>query len=1174
MCAALVLASGAAHADSWGQIPFISATLGDMPNRLCMGAPDPAHQHDIGCPSYSPYLTSGGLLGVGTSSPTATLQVSGSFIVSTSAQTTNPSLYVGTNGNVGIGTTALAEKLRIEGNIKMPANSYIDYGSNWADGTFSIRNSGTDILTVGSTSQFTSHLPIRTNDGDIFLPGYGFRDQQGVGMRRISSNKLGLLTNYVDWLVINSTGNVGIGTATPTTALEVSGTISATNLVINGVPITGGATSSDRITSNTDNVTVNGTTHTISFTTNGSVANYLDSSGRLVTTGISVTTNQLSATTGYFSGNVGIGVAPTASGTLHVKGTIYRSNGAYESTIDSSGLSISSPNGTSSNIRFTQVGISDWTITNKAGTGSLAFQLSGVPLMEILPSGKIGLGTITPTTALEVSGTISATHFVGDGSGLTGLAASGDRITSGTTAVTVNGATSTISFTTNNVVTGYVDSSGRLITPGISVTTNQLSATTGYFSGYVNIGNATSGKLGWNGSLNNSISFSPGYTKIAGNPYIQLGSDSVWSLLAYPTNTSLNAGVLIRAPVDDKPALVVFPKNPTHTADLQQWQDSSGNVLAEVTNSGSLGIGTTTPTATLQVSGSFIVSTSGQTTNPSLYVGTDGNVGIGTAIPSTTLSVSGTGSFGSIISSYGLLGSLNNSTGLLLSLGGNSGGSSSIVSVLGSASNRQPASAITFVGTGNVGGWQGGEIRFQTIPAGDSNNLRDRLTIKSDGTIGIGTTAPNANLEVSGTISATHFVGDGSGLTNLSVQGDRITSGTTAVTVNSATSTISFTTNGSVANYVDSSGRLVTTGISVTTNQLSATTAYFSGDVGIGSAFVVQQSPNNTGTDNFYAGHQAGVLNTSGYHNAGVSERALSANTTGNENTAFGYIALGLNTTGYWNTGLGAGANYTNVSGSENTAVGADALNKNLANNNTAVGSQALAANTTGTLNDAFGRNALKANTTGSNNAAFGGGALGSNVDGSGNIAIGSAALNGNIHGNTNVGIGIYSLLTSTGNDNIAIGNSAGSNLTTGNANILLGFNVNAPSNTTSNWLNIGNIISGSIATTGVIGFGGSVTVAGTVSATRFVGDGSGLTGIATGSTDRITSGTASVIANQNTGVSVSAPMDVSGNVAVSGTVSGNAMQLTGAGTPTCDAAHKGLVYYNDAAGTIEVCRP
>jgi hypothetical protein len=42
----------------------------------------------------------------GSTSPTATLQVSGSIIVSASAQTSTPTLFVGTNGRVGIGTAA------------------------------------------------------------------------------------------------------------------------------------------------------------------------------------------------------------------------------------------------------------------------------------------------------------------------------------------------------------------------------------------------------------------------------------------------------------------------------------------------------------------------------------------------------------------------------------------------------------------------------------------------------------------------------------------------------------------------------------------------------------------------------------------------------------------------------------------------------------------------------------------------------------------------------------------------------------------------------------------------------------------------------------------------------------------------------------------------------------
>ena len=118
------------------------------------------------------------------------------------------------------------------------------------------------------------------------------------------------------------------------------------------------------------------------------------------------------------------------------------------------------------------------------------------------------------------------------------------------------------------------------------------------------------------------------------------------------------------------------------------------------------------------------------------------------------------------------------------------------------------------------------------------------------------------------------------------------------------------------------------------------------------STFVVNPSSGTTGINNNFAGLNAGIANTSGYGNAIFGAHAFEFNNGGRENTAVGWLALGLQTTAFWNTGMGAGAIYTNVSGNENTGIGADALNKNLASNNTAVGSQALAANTTGTPND------------------------------------------------------------------------------------------------------------------------------------------------------------------------------------------------------------------------------
>src|SRR5262245_144097 len=53
-------------------------------------------------------------------------------------------------------------------------------------------------------------------------------------------------------------------------------------------------------------------------------------------------------------------------------------------------------------------------------------------------SGPVGIGTATPTETLEIQGTVKATRFVGDGSGLTGLQDSGSSPSQWTTAA--NGA--------------------------------------------------------------------------------------------------------------------------------------------------------------------------------------------------------------------------------------------------------------------------------------------------------------------------------------------------------------------------------------------------------------------------------------------------------------------------------------------------------------------------------------------------------------------------------------------------------------------------------------------------------------------------------------------------------------------------------------------------------------
>jgi hypothetical protein len=108
--------------------------------------------------------------------------------------------------------------------------------------------------------------------------------------------------------------------------------------------------------------------------------------------------------------------------------------------------------------------------------------------LYVSTGGLIGIGTADPNAALDVYGTISATNFVGDGSGLTGVvASSGDRITSGSALVVVNSATGYVSFSTGGVVTGHYSPGGILSAVGISTSSNQASFTTVYASGNASI---------------------------------------------------------------------------------------------------------------------------------------------------------------------------------------------------------------------------------------------------------------------------------------------------------------------------------------------------------------------------------------------------------------------------------------------------------------------------------------------------------------------------------------------------------------------------------------------------------------------------------------------------------------------------------------------------------------
>lgn len=160
----------------------------------------------------------------------------------------------------------------------------------------------------------------------------------------------------------------------------------------------------------------------------------------------------------------------------------------------------------------------------------------------------------------------------------------------------------------------------------------------------------------------------------------------------------------------------------------------------------------------------------------------------------------------------------------------------------------------------------------------------------------------------------------------------------------------------------------------------------------------------------------------------------------GQYNTAVGKNALAANTTGYYNTAVGWGAMASNTTGVYSVGVGEGALYSNTTGvNNTAVGVSALYSNTTANYNTGVGLDALQYNTTGTENTAVGKRAAWQSISGDNNTVVGTDALFSSLTGTNNTVIGRAALYNSTGSYNTAVGSSALFNATNGAENVAVG---------------------------------------------------------------------------------------------------------------------------------------